>query len=609
MNDGLSTVFNRQLGLVYQEKIENIRILITGHGSAIGFLIQELLFLGFGSSQGFISFPKDLLVKEIDIKGQIFFQKEDLGKPMWDAAKLRVMLTYDSRISIIGIDDLDSYNYNSVVVVETACVEAPESVSIPKNANLIYAITTKTSAVISSKKLGYEVCSYNVLQPSLGVICAGLVSTEILRRNMLIRSSEILDTNLQIRYVFEQKDILKHCRELQKQHKGLPLQLRMKIGGENVPVTFEPFTETQIVYGSEGRIETQKEDPDRVILYASLPQNTFMKRMLVEQLEILEESTEGHFKPVSELLISPFVETTINQEKIIDAEISIPNIIKDKKVYFLGVGGLGSWTTTLFSISNTENCTLVLNDHDSEVEEHNLNRQILFNKFSIGKPKVVAAAKTLGTLNSNNKIIELPFELDIGAVNCLFNQDFMSLDDYNKKKNTNKVKLDELNINFVREEPVIANELKNTDVLVCGPDNIRVRYVSSLLGKLLKIPIVNAGAERFEGKVDLFDPSGDCYICRYGEESKFKQEIVSCTGKIATPSIVTTISTIGAIQSLITILKLILPDEKIVHYIQYYGRYQMIATCNDTPCRHKKSDNCPDHLNLPVDQNPFQFFS
>ena len=609
MNEEISNLFDRQLGLVYQERIEDIRILITGHGPTIGFLIQELVFLGFGSSQGFIAFPDDIKVRLIDIKGQLFFKESDIGKNMWEVVKFRVGLNYDPNISILGIESLDDYNYDSVIVVETASDNESNDYRIPSYENGIYAITTKTGTVISSKKLDYNKCNYNVLQPSLSAICAGLVATEIMRRNFLLRVSEILDTNLQIRYVLQQKGILKECRESQRQHKGLPLKIRMKIGGENVPVTFEPFTETQIIYGPEGRLEKKIEDPDRIIIYASLPKKSFLKRFFVEQMEVLETYQPGHFKPIDDLLVSPFQETRICETKIIDANVSIPEYIRNKKVYFLGVGGLGSWTTLLFNVSNTEYCTLVLNDHDTEVEEHNLNRQILFDRTSIGKPKVEAAESTLRKTNPKNKIVKLPFELDIGVVNCLINEDFMSMDEYAKQKALNSNMIEGLPLNFVREEPVIANELKTSDIFVCGPDNIRVRYVSSLIGKLLGITVVNAGAERFEGKVDLFEPNGDCYICRYGEESKFKQEVVSCTGRIPIPSIVTTISIIGSIQSLMAILKLVLPEEKSLHYLQYYGRYQLIASCFGNPCRHKKSDACPGHLNLPIELNPFQFFN
>ncbi|MFV2015626.1 MAG: ThiF family adenylyltransferase, partial [Candidatus Heimdallarchaeota archaeon] len=458
---------------------------------------------------------------------------------------------------IFGIDNLDDYNYDSVIVIEAAIDKKKEKYRLPSYENEVWAITTKTSAAISSEKLEYDKCDYNVLQPSLSAITAGLTATEVLRRNLLIRVSEILDTNLQLRFVMQQKGILKTCRELEQEHKGLPFKIRMKIGGESVPCTYEPFTETQIVYGPGGRSEKIKEEPDRVILHASLPKSSFMKRFFVEQMEVLEHYPQGHFKPIEELIISPFPDSRIEKKKIKDAKVKIPEFIDDKKIFFLGIGGLGSWTTLLINISNTRNCTLVLNDHDDEVEEHNLNRQILFNKSSIGKPKVVAAEEKLKKINPSNKLVSLPFELDIGSVNCIINEDFMTLEDYNTQKGrtSSEPLIEDFIFNLVREEPVIANELKDTDVFVCGPDNIRVRYVSSLLGKLLGINVVNAGAERFEGKVDLFEADGDCYICRYGEDSKYKQEIVSCTGKIPIPSIVTTISTIGSIQALLALVK------------------------------------------------------
>ncbi|MHA2366562.1 MAG: ThiF family adenylyltransferase [Candidatus Hodarchaeales archaeon] len=610
MSEDLSSLFERQLGLVYQERIEDLRVLLTGHGPTMGFLVQELVFLGFGSSQGFVSFPNDLLVTKHDVKGQLLLEESDIGKPFHEAIKNRTHEKISDDVLIFGVSDLDDFNYDAVVAVETALVDIPTDYRIPSFENAIWAITTKTSACISTEKLHHNQSPFNVLTPSLCAITASLAATEILRRNLLIRVSEILDSNLQLRFILQQKGILEACKTATADHKGLPFKLRLKLGSERVPVTFEEYTETTTIYGSEGRKEKINVDPDRVILYASFPKTSFLKRLLVDQLEILEEYPSGHFKPVDNVIFSPFNESRIENNKIIDVDLKIPETLDNKKIYFLGVGGLGSWTTVLINLSNTSNCTMVLNDHDPEIEEHNLNRQILFTKASIGKPKAVAAEESLIKINPTNKITLLPFQLDIGAANNIVNNEFMTPEEYeHKKKNISYIPGTSIPTEIIRDDLVVANELKESDIIVCGPDNIRVRYVTSLIGKLVGIPVVNAGAERFEGKMDLFEPNHDCYVCRYGENSKYKQEVVSCTGRIPIPSIVTTISTLGGIQALITMVKLAMPDTDCVHYLQYYGRYQMFAKCSpDGPCRHKQKEACPHHLNLPEHENPFSFF-
>lgn len=609
MSEEPSFLFERQLGLVYQERIEDMRVLVTGHGSALGFLVQELVFLGFGSSQGFIAFPDDLLVEEEDIRGQVLLEEEDHGKPMWEMVDKRVKEKFTDEAYIFGVEHLDDFNYDAVVAVTSSSCKPSHIYRIPSFENVIWSITTNTTACVSSKKLEFKPSPYNILQPSLSAISASITATEILRRNLLIRVSEILDTNLQLRFVMQQPNILKTCRDLTTNRKGLPFRLRLKIGGEKISVTYEPFTQTHTTYGVEGRKEVVVEDPDRVILYASFPKGSFLKRFLVDQLEILEDYPAGHFKPMDEIIVSPFAGASIEGCKVVEPDIQVPTSLENKRVYFLGVGGLGSWTTVLFSLSNTKNCTFVLNDHDAEVEEHNLNRQILFNKNSIGKPKAVAARDALATINSENHLVVLPYQLDIGVANNILNEDFMSVEDFEEKKqNLTFIPGTTIPTEILREDTVVAHEVKDANIIVCGPDNIRVRYISSLLGKMLSIPVVNAGAERFEGKMDLFEPENDCYVCRYGEESKYKQEIVSCTGRIPIPSIVTTIATIGSIQALVSLVKLALPDQECIHYLQYYGRYQMFASCHPVACRHKRKGDCPDHLNLPADQNPFLFF-
>jgi len=193
-------------------------------------------------------------------------------------------------------------------------------------------------------------------------------------------------------------------------------------------------------------------------------------------------------------------------------------------------------------------------------------------------------------------------------------KDMMSLEEYEKRKKASEGKVQvidgiEIPLEILREESVLAHSLANSDLLVCGPDNIRTRYVSTLIAKQLNIPVISAGAERFEGKVDLFMPDSDCYVCRYGEDTKEQREVVSCTGKIPIPSIVSTIGTIGAMQTAIAIASMSDLDVEVTHFVQYYPRYQLIAKCEPgKDCRHKMSPDCPQHLNLPQEESTFVFF-
>ncbi|MFW9788416.1 MAG: ThiF family adenylyltransferase [Candidatus Thorarchaeota archaeon] len=609
---------DRQVGLVYQERIEDMRIFIDGSGPVIDYLVTHLAFLGFGTSQGFIAFKKDRKVNDEDVKGQILLKEDDLGHPLWEAIRDRVKDEVAPDINVIGIDDLETYNYDAVVATRSANSEPEDSLILPQSETPIWAVCSKTAAYMGNAKPIFEPHKFDVLTPSLAAVAAGFAVTEIMRRNMLIRPSELIQRDLNLRVVIQQRGILQKVRESQKKREGLPFKVRMKIGGEMLRTEVEEFTTTTTRYVGGKVEETVDVDPDRIILKCGFPSGSYLTRMLSDQIEILDEVAPDMFKPTTSLLFSPIAETRVEMKDdalyIIDKDVDVPTELKDKTVFFLGVGGIGSWSTALFNLSNTETCTLILNDHDAEVEEHNLNRQILFTRESIGKPKAVAARKKLMEINPNNHVVSLPWETEIGTANSIVMKDFMTLEEYEEKKKVGAGKTQvvdgiEIPLDIIREEAVLADALAKSDLLICGPDNIRTRYVSTLLGKLLKIPVISAGAERFEGKVDLFMPDADCYVCRYGEGTKEQREVVSCTGKIPIPSIVSTIGTIGAMQTAVAIASLAELDAEVTHFVQYYPRYQMLAKCEPgKDCRHKMKDSCPQHLNLPPEESTFEFF-
>lgn len=603
-----STLFKRQLGLVYQERIEDEKVFITGGGSIIPYLVANLCFLGLGTSQGLICLPSDMKVSKKEIKGQNLLSPSDEGEDMAKALGKRVKERFSEAYQISSVKDIDSINWDSLIVAST---NTNEEHDIPKYECPIYAVTSKTAAYIGAERVEVEESDWNVLTPSLSAIAAGMAAQEALRRKELIKASEFLSSNLEMRHVIQRQNIYNQCAELEKKHQGVPFNVRIKLGGEIVPTQFEPFYEDVKTFDGQRERTERRINPHRVILRCSFPEDSFLTRVVYNLLEVLDESNPDHYKFKDGLLFSPFRDTQIKNGRIKDAEVEIPDRIEKKKIFFLGCGGIGSWTTTLFSLSNTRNCNFIIDDLDDRVEEHNLNRQILFDRSSIGIPKAVAAKDALTNLNPLNEITALDFEMEIGTANNLLNKEFMTFEEYNKAKSEiTYVPGTNIPTNVVSEDLVIANEIKDCDLIVAGPDNIRTRYICSLIGKLCNIPLISAAGEIFEGKVDLFIPDGDCYVCRYGEKSKHEEKVVSCTGVLPTLSIVTTISIIGGMQAALALAYLTNPDQhnSLHHFMQYYGRYQMLATCHGKACKHKISPNCPKHLNLPDNENPFKFF-
>ncbi|MFL6162940.1 MAG: TOMM precursor leader peptide-binding protein [Jatrophihabitantaceae bacterium] len=70
--------------------------------------------------------------------------------------------------------------------------------------------------------------------------------------------------------------------------------------------------------------------------------------------------------------------------------------LKRSRVTVIGVGGLGSYLALALGATGVGNLHLI---DDDVVEEHNLNRQILYTAADVGRSKVVAARERIAALN------------------------------------------------------------------------------------------------------------------------------------------------------------------------------------------------------------------
>lgn len=76
------------------------------------------------------------------------------------------------------------------------------------------------------------------------------------------------------------------------------------------------------------------------------------------------------------------------------------NLIKDKKVFIFGVGGVGGYVAEALARSGVG--TIAVADFDT-IEESNFNRQIIADKSTIGKNKAEVMAKRM--MKINDKIV------------------------------------------------------------------------------------------------------------------------------------------------------------------------------------------------------------
>jgi len=144
----------------------------------------------------------------------------------------------------------------------------------------------------------------------------------------------------------------------------------------------------------------------------------------------------------------------------------------NSKVLIIGCGGLGSPAAYYLAAAGVG--TLGLVDSD-KVELNNLQRQILHNIKTVGKPKVESAKETLENLNPDVKII------------------------------TYQTRLTSKNI---------LDIIKDYDVIIDGSDNFPTRYLVNDACVLLNKPLIHAGILRFDGQITTIIPyETPCYRC------------------------------------------------------------------------------------------------
>ena len=125
------------------------------------------------------------------------------------------------------------------------------------------------------------------------------------------------------------------------------------------------------------------------------------------------------------------------------------NILKNKTIMLIGLGGVGGHAFESLIRSGIENIIVIDNDI---IDITNLNRQILAYQSNIGKPKVEIAKQIAQNINPNCQITSIQNFLDENNIEDIFNQplDFVidAIDTIKSKKIIIK-KCIEKNIPFI----------------------------------------------------------------------------------------------------------------------------------------------------------------
>jgi len=160
----------------------------------------------------------------------------------------------------------------------------------------------------------------------------------------------------------------------------------------------------------------------------------------------------------------------------------------------IGAGGLGSPVSLYLAASGVGRITLC--DHD-KVDLTNLQRQIVHDTTTIGRPKVESARGTLKRINPEAEV--LPVEERVAGA-----------------------RLEEL--------------VERADVVIDATDNFATRHAINRACVRFAKPLVSGAGVRFDGQVAVFDlrrTDSPCYHCLFPEEGDLEDMRCAVMGVFA----------------------------------------------------------------------------
>jgi molybdopterin/thiamine biosynthesis adenylyltransferase len=226
-----------------------------------------------------------------------------------------------------------------------------------------------------------------------------------------------------------------------------------------------------------------------------------------------------------------------------------------------GAGGLGSWAIHALcgglseSGSDGSGLRIIVVDPDLEVERHNLNRQVLYSESDIGRPKATCAAERIRESLPRAEVSHYVDALGMTHLEALGeNQD--------NHRNLEPTTVEEVDFpleglptNMLSRESLgekVREIFSSIDVTLACVDNLRARSLLSAMSAKSAIPMVNAGAQGFNGLLDVFLPEKSCMLCRHGKNAVRRHTRMSCQedGEVPFSTIVTSTAIFGALQGL-----------------------------------------------------------
>ena len=252
-----------------------------------------------------------------------------------------------------------------------------------------------------------------------------------------------------------------------------------------------------------------QENETRLIKYDGQKQGAFTSEilggMITEEVrKTLMPIRQGE-EPIQNLAYSATAETRFSEEG--DFEAQPYEDLSEKRILIIGAGALGNYVALGAALEGIGKIDIL--DFD-EVEEHNLNRQMMFYD-SVGEEKSSALADKIRKINPDIEVRGL------------------------------SGKLDEKTTYFAENKP---------DLILDCVDNFATRAITNYFAVHNKIPLVSGGTNSESGQVVVYEPGrSSCLECKLGVETALGMALQGskCTDT-PDPSVLMTNEVIGGMM-------------------------------------------------------------
>lgn len=335
--------YRRQRGLVDQDRVSNLKILVSGSPGGVSDLVVLLSQFGIGQNSGCVA-----VLQPNSQPNSVFWKLTFPNAKRWEDWEQESPQFRQTFSSLKESEHL-SFDYH-------LCLNPANTVAGAD----IYGYAKGVRAKISRQPLSPPpILTEHVLTPSMRVAAAATMLQQMLRDVDCMAHMKISDAWFTVTCRVESTDfeeVRKHITGID----GTLVDVQLTSDGNATLARYRPSTQP------------------------NLSPFDFLSRTM--------QTSEKKLSVSDDIGLIPWDAP----KGIFDSSWSISG----HDVVLLGAGGLGSWSAPLLA-EQMEEGTIHVVDGDAEIELHNLNRQVLYNETHIGSMKALTAAQQLQSLNPN----------------------------------------------------------------------------------------------------------------------------------------------------------------------------------------------------------------